>query len=213
MAEIVQGEEDSRRSGILNAAIAAFARGYKTVSTDEIVRAAGVSKGLLFHYFGTKKDLYLRAYEYAAQAVISELFGLVNLEERDILNRWRQIALLKLDLLQKHPRILQFLSRLPDSPEVSEGVTELQGRLSEGLSPKLFENVDRSLFREDIDADDAIRVIAYTIESYAQDQFDPGKSAEEYYAEYDRYLSDLDRFVRLFRICFYRQGGNEHGGH
>lgn len=213
MAGTIQGEEDSRRGGILNAAIAAFARGYKTVSTDEIVRAAGVSKGLLFHYFGTKKDLYLQAYEYAAQTVISELFGLVNLEERDMLNRWRQIALLKLDLLQKHPKILEFLSRLPDSPEACGGVQELRDKLSGELSPKLFENIDRSLFREDIDTDDAIRVIAYTIESYAQDQLDPDKSAEEYYAEYGRYLSDLDRFVRLFRICFYRQGENEHGGH
>lgn len=38
---------------------------YKEASTDQITKQCGISKGLLFHYFGSKKDLYLYCLEQA----------------------------------------------------------------------------------------------------------------------------------------------------
>ena len=49
-----------RRAEILAAARAAFARAdYATVSIAEIAAQAGVTPGLVNHYFGVKRDLYL----------------------------------------------------------------------------------------------------------------------------------------------------------
>lgn len=51
---------DERRSQILVAARARFSeRGYSAVSTTEIAAEAGVARGLINHYFGTKRELYL----------------------------------------------------------------------------------------------------------------------------------------------------------
>jgi len=53
-------EHDERRRQILEVARRLFSeRNYATVSTSEIAREAGVARGLLNHYFGTKRDLYL----------------------------------------------------------------------------------------------------------------------------------------------------------
>jgi AcrR family transcriptional regulator len=53
---------DERRDQILACARELFSRRpYTTVSNTEIAAAAGVSRGLLNHYFGTKRDLYLAA--------------------------------------------------------------------------------------------------------------------------------------------------------
>lgn len=53
-------EPDERRREILNCAIRLFGeRPYAAVSTTELAREAGVARGLLNHYFGTKRDLYL----------------------------------------------------------------------------------------------------------------------------------------------------------
>ena len=42
------------------AAIALFSeRPYSSISTTELAEAAGVTRGLLHHYFGTKRELYL----------------------------------------------------------------------------------------------------------------------------------------------------------
>lgn len=54
-----------RREAIAQASIEAFGRNdYKGASTDDIARAAGISKGLLFFYCKSKRQLYLRTLEY-----------------------------------------------------------------------------------------------------------------------------------------------------
>jgi AcrR family transcriptional regulator len=51
---------DERRRLILDAATGLFLRrAYAQVSISDIADAAGVAKGLLHHYFGSKRDLYL----------------------------------------------------------------------------------------------------------------------------------------------------------
>jgi AcrR family transcriptional regulator len=53
-------EPDARREQILTCATRLFGeRPYAAVSTTDIAREAGVARGLLNHYFGTKRDLYL----------------------------------------------------------------------------------------------------------------------------------------------------------
>jgi AcrR family transcriptional regulator len=53
-------EPDERREQILDCAVRLFGeRPYAAVSTADIAREAGVARGLLNHYFGTKRDLYL----------------------------------------------------------------------------------------------------------------------------------------------------------
>ena len=51
---------EEKQQRIINAGIEVFSNHeYKRASTDEIARKAGISKGLLFHYFHNKKSFYL----------------------------------------------------------------------------------------------------------------------------------------------------------
>ena len=53
-------EPDERRRQLLTAAQSLFSeRHYGAVSLDEIAAEAGVARGLINHYFGTKRDLYV----------------------------------------------------------------------------------------------------------------------------------------------------------
>ena len=53
-----------RRDQMLDAANALFAeRGYEEVSVEDIARSAGVTRGLVHHYFGGRKDVYLALLE------------------------------------------------------------------------------------------------------------------------------------------------------
>ena len=53
-----------RRDQILDAANSLFAeRGYEDVLVEDISRAAGVTRGLVHHYFGGRKDVYLALLE------------------------------------------------------------------------------------------------------------------------------------------------------
>lgn len=51
---------DERREQLLELGLELFSqRAYETVSIDEIAEAAGISRGLLYHYFPSKRDFYL----------------------------------------------------------------------------------------------------------------------------------------------------------
>ena len=57
-----------KRERIINAALKEFAKnGYDKASTNEIVKESGISKGSLFNYFISKKELYLFLLDYASQ--------------------------------------------------------------------------------------------------------------------------------------------------
>lgn len=58
---------DERRAQLLELGLALFsARSYDEISIDDIATAAGVSKGLLYHYFPTKRDFYVATVREAA---------------------------------------------------------------------------------------------------------------------------------------------------
>ena len=57
-------DPEQRREQILDAANALFAeRAYDEVSIEDIARAAGVTRGLVHHYFGGRKEVYIALVE------------------------------------------------------------------------------------------------------------------------------------------------------
>ncbi len=85
---------DERRRQILDCAAALLAeRPYGEVALEDVARAAGVTRGLLHHYFGTKRDLYLELTKDMLRAIpvqVPECALATTPEERlsDSVDRW-----------------------------------------------------------------------------------------------------------------------------
>ncbi len=67
-------QTDERRAQLLELGLRLFStRAYDEVSIDAIAEQAGVSKGLLYHYFGGKRAYYLASIEHAAGGLLASL--------------------------------------------------------------------------------------------------------------------------------------------
>jgi AcrR family transcriptional regulator len=67
-------ELDERRAQLLSLGLSAFSKNsYDDVSIDALAQSAGVSKGLLYHYFPSKRDLYVATVQSAAEQLISRI--------------------------------------------------------------------------------------------------------------------------------------------
>jgi AcrR family transcriptional regulator len=65
---------EETRAALLAAARALFAeRGYAGVGTEEIVRAARLTRGALYHHFGGKEDLFRAVYEEVEQEIVVQI--------------------------------------------------------------------------------------------------------------------------------------------
>jgi AcrR family transcriptional regulator len=63
-------EYDERRTQILESARQLFAeRPYDEISTTDIAQGAGVTRGLLYHYFPRKRDIYIEVVRQAAASL------------------------------------------------------------------------------------------------------------------------------------------------
>lgn len=67
-------KEDQRRAQLLELGAQLFGtRAYDDVSIDEIAARADISKGLLYHYFGSKRDFYVAVVEQSAGRLLEAL--------------------------------------------------------------------------------------------------------------------------------------------
>lgn len=64
---------DARRTQLLELGLRLFVDvPYEELSIDAIARAAGISKGLLYHYFPSKRDYYVETVRLAADRLLQE---------------------------------------------------------------------------------------------------------------------------------------------
>jgi len=99
----------SRRDALLNAALKEFSiQGYDNASTNVIAKEAGFSKALMFHYVGSKQELFLFTYDYFNELLDREYFSRMDYSIKDIFERLRTSYLLQIELMKQYPWIIDF---------------------------------------------------------------------------------------------------------
>lgn len=80
---------EEKQQRIINAALRIFAQNpYKKANTADIAAAAGISKGLLFHYFGNKQTLYEYLFRYGNDVMRGHISELLPPDESDFFEIW-----------------------------------------------------------------------------------------------------------------------------
>ncbi|CAM4503728.1 MAG: TetR/AcrR family transcriptional regulator [Paenibacillus macerans] len=199
--------EEERRERIIDAALKEFSKGYTAASTDVIVKEAGISKGLLFHYFGSKRGFFLFLIKYASDLIIAEYEKVIS-ESCDFLENIRRVSKLKVELSSQYPLEIGVLTK---------AYAAMKEVFPEGLPGDLLNSPllaiqqvcqrshnDRTLFKEGIDEEKAKNIMIWTINGLLDSQFRYGDDIAAYKAHSDELVKGLEEYLQILRTALYR---------
>jgi len=185
------------------AAMKEFAlNGFEKASTNRIINEAEISKGSLFAYFNSKKELYLFLLEYTVE-IIEKIYQEVDMNETDLFNRIRDTGLAKLKIYRQYPHVFLFLKAVAneDAQEVKSRIDQTGQTQIRGGFGKIYENIDLTKFRDDIDIQKTMDIINWTMLNFAEQQMNNINSIEDYNMEQ---FAEWDDYADIMRRCFYK---------
>lgn len=197
---------DARRSRILEAALVEFAeKGYKKASTNTIVREAKVSKGLLFHYFISKKDLYIYIFKHAKETVQADVYKNVNFADKDVLNRLFSSTQAVVNSYLKHKLFGKIFEKheFVQDEEILMMTNKISEQVTADAYEKVYHNIDYYVFSESIDIERSLLVMKFTLDRITVDW--KTKHQSKYTkTTLEELKLEVSHYLDLFRDAFYR---------
>ncbi len=187
-----------KQDRMINAALKVFAlQGYRHSSTDEIVKEADISKGLLFHYFGSKIGLYTFIYDYSVKFMTLELRACIDPLTVELFELMKQMEQAKMHVMRAYPYMQQFLNRA-----MTENVTEALLAVEEKrniwmeANENWYRQVDMSVLPYGVDGIKLRKMLELTIKGLMSEQLeDHSFQPEMLYAQICEYLDMMKRIV------------------
>lgn len=187
-----------KQDRMINAALKIFAlQGYRHGSTDDIVKEAAVSKGLLFHYFGSKLGVYRFVYDYSVRFMNLELRSTVSAKETELFTVMKQIECARMHAMKRYPYMQQFLNRSlsEDSYEALLSVEEKKSALGETYAA-IDAQIDYTALPEGVDGVKLRKMLDFTIKGLMTERFmEASFQPEMLYEEICDYLDMTSKIV------------------
>ena len=161
-----------KQDRMINAALRIFAEnGYRHASTDIIVKEAGISKGLLFHYFTSKMGLFSFLFDYSIRYMLFEYDRLISAKETDYFKIRKEMERAKLNVLRSYPYMNEFIEKSlqENQLDVIETIEISKNNYLETLD-KYNKQGSRSPLRSDISSTQLDNMIRYTVDGLTKDQ-------------------------------------------
>lgn len=197
--------DKEKQNRIINSAMKEFGYGFKKSSTDIIAKEADISKGSLYYYFGTKEQLFMHVIKESIKIKKEAYDKTLALNNLDFIETFRQLNLLKKDILLKYP----YLDRLAagiwvhyeDTPKEA---VELIQQQSDITYNKILKESNTSKFRPDINKEVACEIIAWATDVLVTDKLiettEETMDKNEISKNFDNIL---DEYVKTLKLAFY----------
>ncbi len=194
-----------KRTNIINSAMKEFSKNsFQKASTNIIVEDAGISKGLLFHYFGTKANLYKYLEYFSIEVITEKIVDELDWEQKDIFLRLKEISMIKFKVFQQYPYLADFSLKVFQDKTVEE-IMYINPDFPLELYSQIYTyNIDYSLFKENIDIKKAINIIQWTLEKYS-DEFRRNIKNGSIEFDYKAIEKEIYLYIDMLKVCFYKE--------
>ena len=194
------------KNNLIKAGFKAFAEeDYKKVSTNDIVNAANVSKGLLFHYFKNKENFYLTLYDLGWNVIYRDVFNDFPFNNRDFFERLQTMILLKTKSLQHHKTIAAFMKRvhLNTDEAITKQRIKIYNHHNKKHYQKIFEDYDLEPFIHPENIEEIFKTVTWSFSRIVHEW-------EKQYVDYDNnealkiLENEIRHYVDFFKKHFYK---------
>ncbi|MFD1415007.1 TetR/AcrR family transcriptional regulator [Oceanobacillus jeddahense] len=194
---------EEKQNLIIDGALKTFGtNGYKKTSMSDIANATGISKAMVFHYFGTKKELYVYLVDLCINSIMTEVIEKFDDSITDLFDRVLYSTRLKISLMQKHPHVPSFTQSLyfENDEEVKEEIkTILDNDEGKIIRQKItYKGVDFSKFKDDVDPNLVLNMIYWLAEGYMSE------ISDEKEIDLDELYKVFEDCLQLFKKNFYK---------
>ncbi|MBB5326378.1 AcrR family transcriptional regulator [Anoxybacillus tepidamans] len=209
-------QPEEKKQLIIRVAIEEFVQhGYDRASTDVITSRAGISKGLLFHYFKSKKNLYLYVVTYAKNLLLEKVMeALQSVSSPDFFVRIKEIALAKQWVLAQYPYETQLVVAAMMTPpavvkkEMEELLKQHYETYEEAFMLEhifLKQLIPTEKLRDDVSVHTVIQMTMAIVDHlsqkyqklYQMKQFD-------FLRHFDRMMKELDDYLKVIKYGIYK---------
>ena len=147
---------------ILAAAFQEFAtHRFDTASTNQIAKEAKVAKGLLFHYFKSKEELFLAVFARTTAGMAETFWALLQNTPNDLFEKLKHWSMLRIRMVQQDPKLYHFMTMaLADCPpKLKPKIMEMLEPIQKRAWGELLRDVDSSKLRSGVTMQQAIEVL------------------------------------------------------
>ncbi|REE90578.1 TetR family transcriptional regulator [Paenibacillus taihuensis] len=207
---------EEKQELIMTICIEEFAsNGYTNTSTDTITARAGISKGILFHYFKSKKNLYLAVVHHAMEVLIEKSLQAVDaIETTDFFDRIKEIVLAKQRVTLQYHQETEITQRVISHPpkaveaEIEKLIADFQSRFT---TPKMLEMIYKGdllktvPLREGITPEKVFSLVTLTLNALSMKylQLHKGQPHPFIGAE-EKLMKEIDDYLDMIKYGVYR---------
>lgn len=178
-----------KQQQIINAAYKVFAmNSYKKAPMSEIADTAEISKSLLFHYFKNKKELYMYLWVNAMELTRKSARLYETTQTTDFFEMLKRNLFAKCSLMREYPYIYQFSLQAyyETEPDIKESVQASFSEVIQTSEHLIFETMDTTSLRSDIDIGMMYQEILYAVDGYMLNKYRSGTvNADEIEKEFE----------------------------
>ncbi|SFE17867.1 DNA-binding transcriptional regulator, AcrR family [Lentibacillus persicus] len=160
---------------------------------------------MLFYYFQSKKDLYHYLVDYALDIVREQYISLIDMRNRDFIERMRQATQIKMRCFAENPSVFNFLGTffLETKPDLPSYLSEQYEQLLAEGQAIMYDNIDTSLFRRDVDVDKVFKLIQWAMDGYQNEIISSLKDKQLSEVDFQPYWQEFYEYLTILKKSFY----------
>lgn len=170
MEDVLVKMDPDKKEALIQSALKEFGNHtFDKASTNVIVKEAGISKGLLFHYFPSKQKLYDYLVDFFFEKSMTDMVKFMDFDEPDLLERISKVIKFKMAYIKEYPSMIGFAKVFYQNHTVEDAKAIINEYIPDMYLEFYTKNVDYSLFKEGIDVTKVIQIVQWTVERLSDD--------------------------------------------